>query len=95
MGWYYYLDEKIEFPFNAKCMLERSISPLRIGETVKVIGMVGEYDCMVEMFVKIEWEDRSFGVPLAQLIGIEVDSRTEEAIADWQYWVGRGYILCG
>jgi len=95
LGWYYYLEEKIQFPFDAKCMRERSISPLRNDEIVKVIGMVGEYDCMAEMFVKIEWVDRSFGVPLTQLKGIEVDSGTEEAIADWHYWVGRGYMLCG
>ena len=95
LGWYYYLEDKIQFPFDAKCMRERSVSPLRIDEIVNVIGMIGEYDCMAEMFVKIEWADRIFGVPLAQLKGIEVDSGTEEAIADWHYWVGRGYMLCG
>jgi hypothetical protein len=95
LGWYYYLEEKIIFPFDAKCIQERGISPLQIDETVKVIGMPDEYDCMVEMFVKIEWSGRSFGVPLAQLKGINIDSETEEAIADWHYWVGRGYRLLG
>ena len=95
LGWYYYLEEKMQFPFKAKCMRARSISPLRIDEIVKVIGMVDEYDCMVEMFVEIEWADRSLGVPLAQLKGIAVDRGTEEAIADWHYWVDRGYMLCG
>lgn len=95
LGWYYYLEDKIQFPFDARCMHERSVSPLRIDEIVNVIGMIGEYDCMAEMFVKIEWADRIFGVPLAQLKGIGVDSGTEEAIADWHYWVGRGYLLCG
>jgi hypothetical protein len=85
----------MKFPFDAKCIQERSISPLRTDETIKVIGMTDEYDCMVEMFVEIEWSDRSFGVPLAQLKGIDVDSQTEEAVADWHYWVGRGYTLCG
>ncbi len=95
LGWYYYLEEKMQFPFAAKCIRERSISPLRVDEIVQVIGMVDEYDCMAEMFVKIEWGGRSFGVPLAQLQGIDVAGETEEAIADWHYWVGRGYMLCG
>ena len=95
LGWYYYLKEKMAFPFEAKCIQERSISPLQIDEIVKVIGMIDEYDCMVEMFVKIEWSNRSFGVPLAQMKGIKVDRETEEAIADWQYWVGREYRLLG
>jgi hypothetical protein len=95
LGWYYYLKEKMQFPFVAKCIQERSISPLRIDERIKVVGMVDEYDCMVEMIVKIEWSDRNFGVPLAQLKAVAVDDETEEAIADWHYWVSRGYKLCG
>lgn len=95
MGWYYYLDDKIQFPFEAQCIRERKISPLRIGENVQVAGMVSENDCLNEMFVEIEWSDRTFGVPLSQLKGIEVDENTEEAISDWHYWVERGYRLYG
>jgi hypothetical protein len=94
LGWYYYLEEKISFPFAAKCVRERSISPLQLDEIVNVISMADEVDCRVEMFVLIEWADRGFGVPLAQLKGLDIDSETEEAIADWHYWVERGYLLC-
>jgi hypothetical protein len=31
--------------------------------------------------------------PLSQLAAIDPGDSTEEAIADWHYWVGRGYIL--
>ena len=27
MGWYYYLDDKIRFPFQAKCIAAKVISP--------------------------------------------------------------------
>ena len=94
LGWYYYLDDKITFPFRERCVDERRISPLRKGEEVVVKGMLPEDDCMHEMFVEIEWKERRFGVPLAQLEPIGVDKETEEAIADWHYWVGRGYQLC-
>ena len=93
LGWYYYLEEKITFPFSARCIEARRISPLKKGEKVSVIEMAPEDDCMHEMFVVIEWKERNFGVPLAQLEPVEVDDDTQEAIDDWQYWVKRGYQL--
>jgi len=27
------------------------------------------------------------------LEGVQVDEETQQAIEDWQYWVGRGYEL--
>jgi calcium binding protein len=91
LGWYYYLDDRLQFPFQAKCIESRNISPLKAGEIVRVMQMSPEADCMQEMFVEIEWQDRLFGVPLAQLQAINVDSVTQEAIEDWHYWVARGY----
>ncbi|MBN1994142.1 MAG: calcium-binding protein [Anaerolineae bacterium] len=91
MGWYYYLDDKIRFPFTAACIQERQISPLKKGEKVRVLQMATEDECLREMFVKVEWAERAFGVPLAQLKPIDVDEETEEAITDWHYWVARGY----
>jgi hypothetical protein len=29
MGWYYYLENKIHFPFQAKCIASKVTSPLR------------------------------------------------------------------
>jgi hypothetical protein len=93
MGWFYYLDDRIQFPFEAECVTERRISPLRIGERVQVTKMAPEDDCMQEMFVEIEWSDRTFGVPLVQLQPINVDADTQEAIDDWKYWMARGYCF--
>ena len=36
LGWYYYLENKIRFPFQAKCIVAKAVSPLRKGETVEV-----------------------------------------------------------
>lgn len=93
MGWYYYLADEIEFPFDARCIQERRTSPLREGERVTAVGMAPEDDCLHEMFVEIEWQGRVLGVPLAQLQPLEVDERTREVIEDWHYWVARGYEL--
>jgi hypothetical protein len=91
IGWYYYLDDKVQFPFEAQCVSERHISPLQEGEKVKVLQMAPADECAREMFVEIQWSGRKFGVPLSQLEPIDVDDQTEEAIADWHYWVARGY----
>jgi hypothetical protein len=29
MGWYYYLQDKISFPFRARCLAANAVSPLR------------------------------------------------------------------
>ena len=82
MGWYYYLQDKMAFPFKARCIQARSVSPLREGEEVVVDGMAPEDDCMREMFVLANWQGRSLGLPLAQLEGIGVDEETAEATGD-------------
>ena len=93
MGWYYSLEDRLHFPFAAKCTAERSISPLRVGDEVDVVEMGPEEECEHEMFVLIRWERRTLAVPLAQLEGIAVDERTRQAIEDWHYWVAQGYEL--
>jgi Calcium binding len=53
MGWYYYLEDTLTFPFLAKCVATRAISPLQIGDEVDVLGMGPESECEREMFVTI------------------------------------------
>ena len=93
MGWYYYLDDKLQFPFTATCTANRAISPLRVGDEVEVMGMPGEDECSHEMFVSIRWDRKDgLAVPLSQLKPAgDADERTREAIADWHYWVRMGY----
>lgn len=94
MGWYYYLEGKITFPFRARCMGQRAVSPFRKGEKVEVLKMAPEDACLHEMFVIARWAKRPVAVPLAQLAPVSaVDQKSREAIADWHYWVRRGYQL--
>jgi len=94
MGWYYYLKEKLQFPFPAKCIAERSVSPLHKGDEVEIMGMAPEEECQHEMFVMMRWERRGLAVPLSQVKPIgDADKDTREAIADWHYWVKQGYVL--
>ncbi len=95
LGWYYYLEDRLPFPFRAKCIKERATSPLREGEQVTVVRMAPEDDCVSDMLVIIEWCERTMGVPLAQLEAIKVGRKAAQAIADWHYWVAQGYQFLG
>ena len=91
IGWYYYLQNQLEFPFTAICISKRAISPLQIEEETEVIGMSDEGECVHEMFVTIRWEKNGLAVPLMQLKPVHASAQTEQAVADWHYWVERGY----
>ena len=91
MGWYYYLDDTLHFPFSARCIAHRTTSPLEPGEEVELVGMAPAEEREHEMFVMIQRKQRQLAVPLMQLEGIQVDEKTRQAIEDWHYWVNRGY----
>jgi Calcium binding len=93
LGWYYYLENKIHFPFQAKCTVTKAVSPLRKGDTVEVRRLAPEDACSTDMLVQIRWQGRTMGVPLSQLAGVNVDESTAQAIGDWHYWVAQGYCF--
>ena len=99
IGWYYYLDDRLQLPFKARCIQQRATSPLRVDEVVEVVEMAPADDCESDMLVIIHWMDRILGVPLAQLVRLDEDSEefgyeeSVEAIGDWHYWVARGYEM--
>jgi hypothetical protein len=63
MGWYYSLEDRLHCPFVVRCITQRSILPLRVGDEVEVVGMAPEAECQHEMFVMIRWERRGLAVP--------------------------------
>jgi len=91
MGWYYYLENKIRFPFRARCIASKITSPLREGEMVEVRRLAPEDSCARDMLVLIRWQGRRLAVPLAQLMPVAAEELTEEAVSDWHYWVSRSY----
>ena len=93
MGWYYYLEETLTFPFYAKCISKRAISPLRIGDEVEPYGLAPVSECGHEMFVMMPWEKDGLAVPLNQLEVLHGNNETKEAVLDWHYWVERGYVF--
>jgi len=90
MGWYYYLQDKLQVPFEATCRSSRATSPLEVGSKTKVISMAAEDDCMSEVFVLVKYRKSKLAVPLAQLKCNSVDENTLQAVEDWHYWIARG-----
>src|SRR5574340_1105688 len=93
MGWFCYLEGRLNFPFSARCIAQRAISPLQVGEEVEVVSMAPDRECYHEMFVMVQWNSRTIGVPLVQLQGINVDEETQQAMEDWHYWIDQEYEM--
>ncbi|PSB01633.1 calcium-binding protein [Merismopedia glauca] len=85
MGWYYYLEKNLNFPFPAYWN----------GSAVEVVEMSSEEDCERDMFVEVLYKEGAaediFSVRLSDIEVGDVDDKTAEAIADWNYWLDRGY----
>jgi len=94
MGWYCYLEGKLHFPFRARCVSRRAISPLNTDDEVEIVGMAPEDECQHEMFVKMLYERRILAIPLSQIAPVAgTEKEMREAIEDWHYWIGQGYEL--
>jgi len=92
MSWYYYLEDRLYFPFTAICNEKRAISPLHVNDEVDLIGLAPEEECKSEIFVTMRWERDGLAVPLSQLTPIsESATDTIEAVGDWHYWIKMGY----
>ncbi|MGB3650712.1 MAG: calcium-binding protein [Rivularia sp. (in: cyanobacteria)] len=91
MGWYYYLEDKLQFPFKARWVNRQRPQ----GKEIEVVEMSPEDECVRSMFVEVRYRegevDDIFSARLEDIHPIEVDEETAEAIADWHYWIDMGY----
>jgi hypothetical protein len=92
-SWYYYLEENLRFPFLTRCIAERAISPMEIGDEIEILGMAPIEECEHEMFVLTRWRPRPLAIPLMQVEAVATDEETRQAVEDRHYWVARGYEL--
>jgi hypothetical protein len=91
LGWYYYLENKIQFPFSARCMAAKVVSPLRKGETVKTsAAWHRKIPVPTACSLLIRWQGRNVAAPLSQLTATDAAESTVEAIGDWHYRLAQG-----
>ena len=85
MGWYTYLDDNLNLPFQASWD----------GENLEVVAMSSEDECEQEMRVDVRYAEGDnqdvFSVSLSEIDPVDTDETTTEAVNDWKYWVKRGY----
>ena len=79
----YYLEDKIRFPFQAKCIVAKTVAPLIKGETIEGRCRVPPDARSSDGLTLIRWQGRNLAVPLSQRTAIDADESTTEAIGDW------------
>ncbi|EIH0733853.1 calcium-binding protein [Vibrio vulnificus] len=80
IGWYYYLESKLSFPFIAVSTVKRT--------ELTIIGLANEEDCLSNMYVVVDLNgDDEFLFPLENIEPINTTADESQAIADWKYWV--------
>ena len=87
MSWYYYLEEKLSFPFHAVCVKEMARSPILLNEKLTVTGLSDIDICTHGMFVNIKYKRRALAIPLEQIEAVDLPKISYETIEDWKYWI--------
>ena len=59
----------------------------------EVLRLAPEDACATDMLALVRWHGRKVAVPLSQLVALDADESTVEAIGDWHYWVAQGYCF--
>lgn len=89
-AWEAYLEDSISFPFLAHWGDPDS------GEEVEVLGFDNNNECDTNIFVKVRYQNGEdvdeLSVLLVEILPIEVDEESQQAIEDWCYWVDKGGI---
>jgi hypothetical protein len=95
MGWYYYLDDTLNVPFMANWSKKSRKTSTVEEKKVEVLGMAPEDECLKDMYVEVVYpngqDEDVFVAKLSDLVALDTDNDTLEAIADWHYWLARGY----
>ncbi len=90
MGWFYYLLDTLEFPFEAYVKAKKPKDDAAKGILVTVEGMAdGNLCSLYNMWVQVQVEDTglSFNVPVGDILEAKAGAETIQAIADWKYWI--------
>jgi hypothetical protein len=93
MGWYYYLQDTIQFPFDAIWTSSSKKSTKPSVREVEVVDMADTDECLSDMRVEVAYNDETFTARLSEIQPVDPDPDTEQAVTDWHYWISQGYSL--
>lgn len=94
-SWYYYLEEKLDFPFEAMVYTHKKRNPpnsiSHSASKIRVLGLAPLQRCSVQQIWAMAilltggWET-PIHILLTDLNSVEADETREEALSDWMYW---------
>lgn len=87
MGWYYYMEESLKFPFKAMVKLKMAHGKMKLTEII-VTGLASDEEGFMGNDFDLEMlaAEHLSNVSYSQLSKIKETDETLEALAVWDYW---------
>jgi len=82
-AWCKYLEENLQFPFEAEIVDEPG--PLEVGNIIKVTAIAGVFD-LYGIVVKARMGRKQYSFPLCLLELVEKNSKNYELVDDYNFW---------
>ena len=89
LSWYTYLQDILEFPFEAYVRVENP-KMLEMRTQVMVVKMAAMEYCSIHaiwLVAHVKHFDWYFNIPASEITNVQADEYVVEALADWKYWV--------
>lgn len=92
MGWYYFMAESLEFPFQAIATIKKRNGTIeeRTVEVVEDATNGDRFKCQA-YYVNVDYEGVLMKVEIADLKPIKASAETLKAITVWKYWKEKDY----
>ncbi len=62
--WHNYFADNLPFPFKARYIAGKAISPLNNEDEIEVVKLASEEDCLYEILVEVHWSGQALAIPL-------------------------------
>ena len=90
MGWYYFMEETIKFPFRAKAKLKKRNGTIEQQE-IKVVGLASDEEGFMkkDFDFEIEVGEHISRIAYSKLSNIKALPETIDAFMIWNYWISK------
>ncbi len=90
MGWYYFMEETLKFPFKATVSLQKRDGSTESKE-VKITGLASDEAGFTNKDFNLEIENGEYRYTVAysQLSHLKASAETRDALRIWNYWLSK------
>jgi hypothetical protein len=89
VSWYYYLQDILEFPFQAYVRVENP-KQVHMRTLVTVLEMSAMELCSIRSIwfvAQVKNSSWYFNIPASDITEVQAGEETVQALADWKYWI--------